>query len=42
VPWFYRIAIKLYQNFPGLVEQATQRSLRPTSEVLGEAAKAEK
>jgi uncharacterized protein len=42
VPWFYRIAIKLYQNFPGLVERATRRSLRPTSEVLAEAAKAEK
>jgi uncharacterized protein len=42
VPWFYRIAIKLYQNFPGLVERATRRSLRPTNEVLGEAAKAEK
>jgi short-subunit dehydrogenase len=39
VPWFYRIAIKLYQNFPGLVERFARRSLRPTSEVLAETAK---
>jgi uncharacterized protein len=35
VPWFYRIAIKLYQNFPGLVERYARRSLRPTNQVLG-------
>lgn len=37
VPWFYRIAIKLYQNFPGLVERSIRRALRPTSEVLAQA-----
>ncbi|HLJ26180.1 MAG TPA: SDR family NAD(P)-dependent oxidoreductase [Candidatus Angelobacter sp.] len=36
VPWFYRIAIKLYQNFPGLVEWTVRRNLRPTSQVLAE------
>jgi uncharacterized protein len=39
VPWFYRIAIKLYENFPGLVERGARRALRPTSQVLAEAAK---
>ena len=39
VPWFYRIAIKLYENFPGLVERGIRRRLRPTSEVLAETAK---
>jgi len=45
VPWFYRIAIKLYENFPGLVERGIRRRLRPTSQVLAEteqAAKAQK
>ena len=37
VPWFYRIAIKLYENFPGMLERYARRSLRPTSEVLAEA-----
>jgi uncharacterized protein len=41
VPWFYRIAIKLYQNFPGLLERYARRALRPTSQVLAETAKAE-
>ena len=36
VPWFYRIAIKLYENFPGFVEWTVRRSLRPTSQVLAE------
>jgi uncharacterized protein len=39
VPWFYAIAIKLYENFPGLVEWATLRSLRSTKEVLAETGK---
>jgi len=38
VPWFYRIAIKLYENFPGLVERGIRRRLRPTKEVLAETA----
>jgi short-subunit dehydrogenase len=38
-PWFYWIFIKLYQNAPGLVESRIQKSMRPTSEVLAEAAK---
>jgi short-subunit dehydrogenase len=38
-PWFYWIAIKLYQNAPGLVERRIRRSMRPTAEVLAEAAK---
>jgi uncharacterized protein len=39
VPWFYAVAIKLYENFPGLVERATIRSLRSTKEVLAETGK---
>lgn len=39
VPWFYRIAIKLYENVPGLLERGVRRSLRPTSEVLAETTK---
>lgn len=37
VPWFYKIAIKLYENFPGLIEWTFRRTLRPTSQVLAEA-----
>jgi short-subunit dehydrogenase len=37
-PWFYWIFIKLYQNAPGLVERRIQRSLKPTSQVLADAA----
>ena len=37
-PWFYWIAIKLYENAPGLVERQIRKSLRPTSEVLPETA----
>jgi short-subunit dehydrogenase len=37
VPWFYRIAIKLYENLPGLVERSIRRRLRHTSQVLTEA-----
>jgi short-subunit dehydrogenase len=39
VPWFYRIAIKLYENFPGLLERYARKSMRPTAEVLAETAK---
>lgn len=39
VPWFYWIAIKLYENFPGMVERTVRRSLRPTSQVLTETAR---
>jgi short-subunit dehydrogenase len=39
VPWFYRIAIKLYQNLPGMLERFARRSLRPTSEVLADRAR---
>ena len=38
-PWFYWIAIKLYQNAPGLVERRIRKSLKPTSQVLAEAEK---
>ncbi|HKD44484.1 MAG TPA: SDR family NAD(P)-dependent oxidoreductase [Candidatus Angelobacter sp.] len=41
-PWFYWIFIKLYQNAPGLVEGRIRRSLRPTSEVMAEAAAKQK
>jgi uncharacterized protein len=37
VPWFYRIAIKLYENFPGLAERGIRRRLRPTSQGPAEA-----
>ena len=42
VPWFYRPLIKLYENFPGLVEWSFRRSLRPTQEVMAEAAAKQK
>ena len=38
VPWFYKIPIKLYENFPGLIERYLRRSLRPTKQVLSETA----
>jgi len=37
-PWFYWIFIKLYENAPWLVERSIRRGLRPTSQVLAEAA----
>lgn len=37
-PWFYRPMIKIYENFPGLVEWTFKRSLRPTDQLLAEAA----
>jgi short-subunit dehydrogenase len=36
-PWFYWIAIKLYQNAPGFVENRVSKAMKPTSEVLAEA-----
>jgi short-subunit dehydrogenase len=41
-PWFYWIFIKLYENAPRLVESQIRRSLKPTSQVVGEAAKGER
>ena len=38
-PWFYWIFVKLYQNAPGLIEARIRKSLRPTSQVIAEAAK---
>jgi short-subunit dehydrogenase len=37
-PWFYWLFIKLYQNAPGFVESGIRKSLKPTSQVLAEAA----
>jgi NAD(P)-dependent dehydrogenase (short-subunit alcohol dehydrogenase family) len=37
-PWFYWMFIKLNENAPWLVERAIRRGLRPTSDVLAEAA----
>ncbi len=41
-PRFYSIFIKLYENFPGFVEGRLRRSLRPTEQVLAEAAQGQK
>ena len=38
-PWFYWIFVKLYENLPWLVESRLSRSLKPTSQVIAEAAK---
>jgi short-subunit dehydrogenase len=38
-PWYYWLVIKLYQNAPGLVERAIRRNMKPTSQVIAEAAK---
>lgn len=38
-PWMYWIFIKLYENAPWLVERTIKRSLKPTSQVIAEAAK---
>jgi uncharacterized protein len=42
VPWFYRPAIKMYENFPGLLEMVFRKAMRPTDQVLAEAAKGRK
>jgi len=39
VPWFYKVFIKLYQTSPSIVERIIRKSLRPTSEVMAEAAR---
>jgi short-subunit dehydrogenase len=41
-PWFYWIAIKLHQNAPGFVENRISKAMKPTSQVLAEAAAKEK
>jgi short-subunit dehydrogenase len=41
-PWFYWLFIKLYQNAPGIVERTIRKSLKPTSQVVAEAAKSPK
>jgi len=39
VPKFYKWFIKLYQTSPGAVERAIRKRLKPTSQVMAEAAK---
>lgn len=41
-PWFYWLVIKLYQNAPGFVESRIRKTLKPTSQVLAEAAAKQK
>lgn len=41
-PWFYWLFIKLYQNAPGFVESRIRKTLKPTSQVLAEAAAKQK
>ena len=41
-PWYYWLFIKLNENAPGLVERAIRRSMKPTSQVLAEAAAKQK
>jgi short-subunit dehydrogenase len=36
-PWFYWIAIKLYENAPQFVENRIRKAMKPTSQVLSEA-----
>ncbi len=36
VPWFYKIPIKIYENFPGLIEMVVRRNLRSTKQLLAE------
>ncbi|HSM84756.1 MAG TPA: SDR family oxidoreductase [Candidatus Limnocylindrales bacterium] len=38
-PWYYWLFIKLYENAPWLVERTIRRNMKPTSQVLAEAAK---
>ena len=37
VPWWYSIPIKLYQTFPGLLEDFMGKKLRPADQVIAEA-----
>jgi short-subunit dehydrogenase len=39
VPGIYKLFIRLYQIVPGLVESRVKKSLRPTAQVMAEAAK---
>ncbi|HKW75002.1 MAG TPA: hypothetical protein VJN64_05710, partial [Terriglobales bacterium] len=41
-PWYYWLFIKLNENAPWLVEWAIRRSMKPTSQVLAEAAAKQK
>jgi short-subunit dehydrogenase len=36
-PWFYWLAIKLYENAPAFVENRIRKAMKPTSQVLAEA-----
>jgi short-subunit dehydrogenase len=38
VPRLYSIFIKLYENFPGIVERTIRKQMKPTQQVLAEAA----
>jgi short-subunit dehydrogenase len=42
VPWYYHVAIKFYQLFPGMVEWFMARMLRPADQVIAEAEAARK
>lgn len=35
-PRFYSLPIKIYQNFPSLIERLVRRSMRPTDQVMAE------
>jgi hypothetical protein len=39
VPKFYKMIISMYQALPGVVERRIRKALRPTSQVMAEAAK---
>ena len=39
VPKFYKVFIKLYQNAPWVIERTIRKSLKPTAQVMAEAAK---
>src|ERR1051325_11551010 len=39
VPKFYKVIIRMYQALPGVVERRIRKALRPTSQVMAEAAK---
>ena len=41
-PWYYWLPIKLNENGPGLIEWAVRRNMKPTEEVLREAAARQK
>ena len=37
-PWYYWLVIKMYENAPALVERTLKRGMKPTSQVIAEAA----